>query len=277
LYLLVRRAETSTELKIYVYDLSHDELANDLRSVSDLSGSTFYKVLVTDALEIPGAEPWSLVAANYAFQPNKDDVAALMRIAKVCAAADAPLVSHMRPDVIGISSLAEQPDPSSWEMSPDKDAGKLWAILRGIPEASYLGMTIPRFLSRLPYGNETDPVETFQFEEFPGAPAHDKYLWSNNCFIAALLLAQSFTAFGWQMDRRFIQDIERLPMHMYESDGDTIYQPCAEVLLTQSGAERLMEYGLMPLVSYKNTDHVKLARFQSIADPIAGLRGRWSS
>jgi type VI secretion system protein ImpC len=162
-------------------------------------------------------------------------------------------------------------------MSADTDAGKLWAILRGIPEARYLGMAIPRFLSRLPYGNETDPVENFQFEEFTGAPPHDKYLWSNNCFIAALLLAQSFSAYGWQMDRRFIQDIERLPMYMYESDGETIYQPCAEVLLTQNGAERLMEHGLMPLVSYKNTDHVKLARFQSIADPVAGLRGRWSS
>jgi len=277
LYLLVRRAETSTELKIYVYDLSHDELANDLKAVSDLSDSTLYNVLVTEAIEIPGAEPWALVAGNYAFLPNKDDIAALMRIAKVCAAANAPLVSHMRPDVIGISSLAEQRDPSTWDMSTNNEAGKLWTILRGIPEAGYLGMAIPRFLSRLPYGNETDPVETFQFEEFSGTPSHDEYLWSNSCFIAALLLAQSFGTYGWQMDRRFIQDIERLPMHMYESDGETIYQPCAEVLLTQFAAERLMEYGLMPLVSYKNTDHVKLARFQSIADPVTGLRGRWSS
>ena len=277
LYLLVRRAETSTELKVYLYDISHDGLANDLKSVSDLSESSLYRILVADAIETPGAEPWAAVAGNYAFLPNKDDIAALMRIAKICAAAGAPFISHMRPDVIGVSSLAQHTDASEWDLSVDDEAGKLWAVLRGIPEAGYLGMTIPRFLSRLPYGSETEPLETFHFEEIADTPQHDKYLWSNNCFIAALLLAQSFSAYGWQMDRRFIQDIERLPMHMYEAGGETIYQPCAEVLLTQNACEKLMDHGLMPLVSYKNTDHAKLARFQSIADPITGLRGRWSS
>jgi type VI secretion system protein ImpC len=77
------------------------------------------------------------------------------------------------------------------------------------------------------------------------------------------------------MDRRFLQDIERLPMHIVESDGEKIYQPCGEVLLTQNACERIMEHGLMPLVSYKNTDHVKLARFQSIADPVGALKGKW--
>ena len=276
LYLLVRRAETSTDLKVYVYDITHDELANDLKSVSDLSHSTLYKILVAETVETPGAEPWALAAGNYAFFPDKNDVAALMRIARICAAADAPFISHMRPDVVGVSSLADEPDPAKWDMSTDSDAGKLWAVLRGIPEADYIGMTIPRFLSRLPYGYETEPLETFRFEEFTGIPLHDKYLWSNSCFISALLLAQSFSAYGWQMNRRFVQDIEGLPMHMYGSDGETIYQPCAEVLLTQNACERLMEHGLMPLVSYKNTDHVKLARVQSVSDPVKGLRGRWS-
>ena len=77
------------------------------------------------------------------------------------------------------------------------------------------------------------------------------------------------------MDRRFLQDVENLPLYMYDSDGEKIYQPCAEVLFTQIAAERLMEHGLMPLISYKNTDRVKLGRFQSIADPVTSLRGRW--
>ena len=199
-----------------------------------------------------------------------------MRMAKIGAAGNTPFVSHIRPEILGVSSLAEESDPSKWDFSTDGDAGKLWALLRGLPEAEYLGMTMPRFLARLPYGRESEPLETFQFEEFDRAPNHDDYVWSNSCFIAALLMAQTFTAYGWQMDRRFIQDIEQLPMHMYKSEGETIYQPCAEVLLTQNACERMMEYGLMPLISYKNTDHVKLARFQSITDPISGLRGRWT-
>ena len=137
-------------------------------------------------------------------------------------------------------------------------------------------MTIPRFLVRLPYGADTDPLETFSFEEFPGIPVHDDYLWSNGCFAVSMLYARSFAAYGWDMGKRLIQDIEGLPVHVYESEGETVYKSCAEIQMTDVGVQRLMEYGLMPLVSFKSTDRVKLARFQSIKDPDKGLRGRWN-
>ena len=276
LYLLIRRAETGTELKIFLLDLTKNEFCDGLKNVSDLRGSALFKIVVTEAVDTPGGEPWAAVVGNYSFGPVKDDVAALMRVAKIGATADTPFVSHIRPEVLGISSLASNTDPSKWDFSTDGEAGKLWAVLRGLPEAEYLGMTIPRFLARLPYGRDSEPLEKFQFEELEGTPAHDDYVWTNSCFAAALLMAQTFCSYGWQMDRRFIQDIEQLPMHMYKVNGETVYQPCAEVLLTQNACEQMMEFGLMPLISYKNTDHVKLARFQSIADPITGLRGRWS-
>jgi type VI secretion system protein ImpC len=274
LYLVVRRVETDSDLRIYILDVSHGELAEDLRSVGDLKDSRAFQLIVGETVGTPGAEPWALLAGNYAFEPNKDDAATLVRFGKLAAAANAPFVSHMRPDVIGIRSFDGHTDPREWDLSGTSEAGRLWNVLRAMPEAPFLGMIVPRFLSRLPYGRETDPLEAFQFEEFDGRAPHDKYLWSNGCFIAALLIAQSFTEYEWQMDKRFLQDVERLPLHMYEHDGETVYQPCAEVLFTQVGAEQLMDFGLMPLISFKNTDHVKLGRFQSIAD--TGLRGRWS-
>ena len=276
LYLLVRRAETGTDLKIYILDIGKEELADNLKAVNDLQSSKLFKIIVEEAVDTPGGEAWAMVVGNYSFAPVKDDIAALMRIAKIASAGGSPFIAHMRPDVFGVSSLAMESDASKWDFSANSDAGKLWSILRGIPEAEYVGMTIPRFLARLPYGRESEPLETFQFEEFDGVPDHDDYVWANSCFIAALLIAQSFSAYGWQMDRRFLQDIEQLPMHLYKLNGETVYQPCAEVLLTQNACERMMEYGLMPLVSYKNTDHVKLARFQSLSEPVSSLRGRWS-
>ena len=275
LYLLVRRTETNSDLKIFILDVSKEELAGDLRSVTDLTESVFHRTLV-DETTLAGAEPWAFVAGDYAFAPSKDDIAALMRIGKICSTADAPFVSHIRPEVLGVSSLSDSGDASDWDLSTNTDAGKLWSVLRGIPEAEYIGMTMPRFLSRLPYGREFDPLESFQFEEFDGPPRHDEYVWSNTCFVAALLLGQTFSAYGWDMHQKFVQDVEQLPMHVYKHGGETIFQPCAETLLTQNACEKMMEHGLMPLVSYKNTDHVKLARFQSITDPVTGLRGRWS-
>ena len=135
---------------------------------------------------------------------------------------------------------------------------------------------MPRFLARLPYGADTEPLEAFSFEEFGGERADEDYLWANACFVVATLIAQSYSEYGWEMGQSLIQDLDDLPLHMYKKDGENVYTPCAEVQLTQTACERLMEYGLMPLVSYKNSDRAKLARFQSISDPVTGLKGRWS-
>lgn len=277
LFLLVRRADTSIDLKIHILDLTKEELAHDLESSDSLGSTLLYRILVEESIETPGGEPWAYVGADHAYLPGVDDVAALMRISKICAAAGVPFVSHMRPDVMGVHSLDEQSDPKGWEFGTDSDSGKLWFALRGQAESEYLGMTIPRFLSRLPYGMETDPLETFAFEEFDSEAVHDRYCWANACFISALLHAQSYSTFGWdEMGRNMIQDADGLPVHVYRSGGETIYKPCAEIQMTERGVEKLMDFGLTPLVSYRGTDKVKITRHQSIADPPTGLRGRWN-
>jgi type VI secretion system protein ImpC len=270
LYFLVRRTETSTDLRIYILDVSKDELADNLKSVSNLDEAVLYRHLIKDAYD---ADPWAVVLGNYAFMPAVEDVATLMRISKISAAASAPFISHMRPEVVGVHSLAEKSSVRDWDLSQETDAGKLWAALCGHTDSEYLGMTIPRFLSRLPYGRDTEPLENFSFEEFEGAPVHDQYVWSNTAFIAAQLLAESYSSYGWEMGRAFKQDVEGLPMHIYKEETETVFKPCGEVLLTEDACTKLMDHGLMPLVSYKNTDRVKLAQFQSIAG--TKLKGMW--
>lgn len=274
LFFLVRRTETSTDLKIYILDVSKDELSAELKSAGNLADSVLYKHLIRDAVETPGSDPWAVILGNYSFAADVHDVASLIRISKLAAGAQAPFVSHMRPEVLGIHSLAEHPDTTDWRLSSDSDASKLWQALRDQSESVYLGMTMPRFLARLPYGSDTEPLETMAFEEFADSPIHDQYLWANGCFAAGQLLAESYSAYGWEMGRALRQDIEGLPTHIYKDGTETVYKPCSETLLTQNACERMMDHGLMPLVSYKNSDKVKLARFQSIAD--TALKGRWS-
>lgn len=278
LFFLVRRADTSSDLKIYLLDVSKNELADDLKTAESLSSTLLYKTLIRDAIETPGADPWAFVCGNYAFSPTVDDIASLMRISKLCAAAGAPFVAHMRPDVLGVHSLAEHADPAGWKVSPETEAGKLWSALRGQADSQYIGMTIPRFLCRMPYGVETDPLENFAFEEFDGIPVHDEYCWANASFISALLFAQSFSEYGWEeMGRSLLQDTDGLPVHVYKEAGETVYKPCAEIQMTDSGVEKLMDFGLTPLISYRATDKVKIARHQSMAEPATSLNGAWSS
>ena len=272
LYFLVRRTETSSNLKIYVLDVSKNELAADLKFAGSLEDTVLYRHLVKDAYD---GDPWAVIAGNYGFLADVDDIATLMRISKVAAVAKAPFVSHMRPEVLGVHSLFEKSDVREWDLSTDSNAGKLWAALCDQTDSAYLGMTIPRFLVRLPYGADTEPLESFNFEEFSEAPIHDEYCWSNTAFIATQLLAQSFSAYEWEMSRALKQDVEDLPVHIYQDGAETVYKPCGEVLLTEEACNKLMNHGLMPIVSFKNTNRVKLARFQSIAD--TKLRGRWGS
>jgi type VI secretion system protein ImpC len=275
LYLLVRRAETGTDLKISIFDMPKDEMSVDLRSQADLNNARIHKLIAGGFEGMAGREAWALVLGDYWYASNVDDIAALIRIGKIAAEAGITFISHVRPDILGVPSLAESADPSSWDLSAASEAGRLWWALRGIPESAHLAMTMPRVLARLPYGRETDPVETFAFEEFGGIPTHDDYLWTNGCFVAGLLLAQTFAAHGWRMSHDFIQNIERLPMHVYDVDGEAVCQQSCEAVLSEHACDLLMGHGLMPIVSFKNSDTARLLRFQSIADPVTSLRGKW--
>ena len=158
-----------------------------------------------------------------------------------------------------------------------QEAAVAWSELRRRPEAASIGLALPRFLLRLPYGKKTLPLESFAFEEFAAPPAHEDYLWGNPAFAVALLLAQSFSEAGWEMGASAVMSIEGLPLHLYETAVGVVSKPCAEVLLTEDAAEHVLEKGLIPLVSFKDRDVARVLRLQSIADPPQALAGRWAN
>lgn len=273
LFFLIRRAETSSDLKIFALDISKDELVGDLAAAETLSDTALYRHLIRDAIETPGEDPFAVILGDLDLDTAVSDIAGLIRIGKLASAANAPFISSISPKFMGIDSISDSSDPANWKFDDASEAGKLWAALTGQSEAEYLGMVMPRFLARLPYGADSEPLETFYFEEFTDGAKHDGYVWSSSCYAVGALLAQSFSEYGWEMGRALKQDIDGLPIHVYKDGTETIYKPGSEVLLTQMVCERLMDHGLMPLVTYKNTDRVKLARFQSIADTT--LKGMW--
>src|SRR5688572_19955640 len=193
LFFLVRRTETSSELKIFILDVTKDELEADLRADANVSDSVLFK-RITGGRD---GEPWAAVFGNYAFMPAVDDVAALIRLGKIGIAANTPFISHIRPDILGVTSLTEHPDSDDWDLNGNSSEAKVWAALREVPESRFLGLTIPRFLARLPYGSATEPTEVFAFEEFTDEHGHDHYLWANPCFVVANLLAITYTELGW--------------------------------------------------------------------------------
>jgi type VI secretion system protein ImpC len=274
-FLLVRQLETGSQLKLFLIDISKQELAADLSSATDLRQTGLYRLLVEQSVETPGAEPWSVIVGNYSFGSASDDVQLLARIAKIASRSRAPFLAAANPRLLGCNSLAATPHPREWKTS-EPELARAWAELRHLPEAASVGLALPRFLLRLPYGKKTSPIDSFDFEEFTEALAHEEYLWGNPGFALALLLARSFSEAGWDMRPGSSMEIDQLPLHISLRAGESQAKPCAEVLLTEDAVGRLLDEGLMPLVSFKDRDRVRLARFQSIADPPRGLAGRWA-
>jgi type VI secretion system protein ImpC len=276
LYFLVSRLETSNALKLYLLDVSKDELGDDLAR-EDLTQSNLYKLLVEETIESPGGEPWSLAAANYTFDATREDAEMLASIAQVAQAARAPFVAAASSRLINCESLAATPAPEDWKRIIDDETRKMWGALRMLPEAKYIGLALPRFLLRLPYGERTEPIEAFDFEEIGESQTHEAFLWGNPSFAVAYLIGQTFAEGGWDFSSGTLQDIEGLPLYVTEEAGESVTLPCAEALLTVRAAEKILDKGLMPLLSFRDQDRVRLARLQSIAHPFALLAGRWET
>ncbi|MGH9378150.1 MAG: type VI secretion system contractile sheath domain-containing protein [Terriglobia bacterium] len=278
-FFLVRRIETDASLEVFLLDVSKEELAADLASTDDFRQTAMYKTLVEQTARTPGAKPWAALAGNYTF--GKGDLTLLTGLTQLAAAAGAPFIAGASLNLLGCESAKDLTEPRTWKDVAGTSEGKMWSALRSLAEASYLGLALPRFLLRLPYGKETDAAAQFDFEEMAdfkqalGGAEREDYLWGNPAFLCVCLLAESFAQSQWSMRLEDELEVDGLPLHVYQENGESTAKPCAETLMTEDAAMRILEAGLMPVASLKNTDAVRLVRFQSVASPLKALSGRW--
>jgi type VI secretion system protein ImpC len=271
LQFLLNLIETDEMLKLYLIDVSKAELAADLISMDPILSTGTYRLLA----EKSKAEPYAVLVGGYEFDQTAEDIKLLHRLGLVAQAAGAPLLTAADSHFAGCQSLATTPDPDDWRWQANSSVIPLWQKLRHSPEAAYIGLVLPRFLLRLPYGKDTDPIEQFDFEEFSPFAGHEQYLWGNSATICACLLAGAFSEFGWSLTNGLRCELAGIPIHVYQSDGEKHVTPCAEMILTERAMEVLIDRGLMPVLSIKGRDAVRVPRFQSITDPPTPLTGPW--
>ncbi|HEY6221838.1 MAG TPA: type VI secretion system contractile sheath large subunit, partial [Candidatus Eisenbacteria bacterium] len=272
--LLVRRVEEES-VRVFFLDASREALLEDVTSHEKLSGTGLYRRFVTETIDTPGAEPWGAILGLYDFGPTLADAALLSRLAKLARAAGAPFLAGARPDFVGCASLAATPDPSDWRV-PEGEGAIIWDELRALPESAWVALALPRLLMRRPYGAKTEPIDAFPFEELPAAPEHEAYLWGNAALACALVLTGAFELGGWELKPETAAEIQGLPTHVFKDGLETRVTPPSEVVLTVRAAEKLLAAGLVPVLSLKGSESVRVARLQSIASPLRALAGRWS-
>jgi len=268
--LLTRRLETNSRLQIWLVDLSKDELVADLGAREDVGESGLSTVLDRRAAG-PSGDAWSLLVGDYSFGLDEADLIVLERLSDLASRSGAPFVAGGHSTLAGCPSILQVNDRSAWGPVPDG-----WARLRRSVNASWLGLLAPRFLGRLPYGEDGEACFEVEFEEIVGPLAHESLLWLNPGYACALLLADSFSTSGWALRPGQQAEVDGLPLHTYQQNGVVVMTPCAETLMTDRAASGLMEAGLMPLASLKDRDAVRVVRFQSIAEPVVALSGPWT-
>ena len=270
---LVNNTETDEMLKIRVLNLSKKELGKTLRKFKGTAWdqSPIFKKMYEEEYGQFGGEPYGCLVGDYHFDQSPPDVELLNGIAQVSAAAHCPFISAAAPTLMQMDSWQELSNPRDLAKIFSTPEYAAWKSLRDSEDSRYIGLAMPRFLARLPYGAKTDPVESFDFEEVTEGGDHGKYCWANSAYAMAVNINRSFKLYGWCSRIRGIESggaVEGLPAHTFPTDDGGVDLKCpTEIAISDRREAELAKVGLMPLIHKKNTDFAAFIGAQSLQKP----------
>lgn len=273
LHYMINNTETDEMLKIRVMNISKKELGKTLKKFKGTSWdqSPLFKKLYEEEFGQFGGEPFGCLMGDYYFDHSPQDVELLSQIAQISAASHAPFITGVAPTTLQMDSWSELANPRDLTKifsTPDYAA---WRSLRESEDSRYIGMAMPRFLSRLPYGSKTDPVDEFDFEENTEAAHSNNYTWSNAAYAMATNINRSFKLYGWCSQIRGIESggaVENLPVHTFPTDDGGVDMKCpTEIAISDRREAELAKSGFMPLVHKKNSDFAAFIGAQSLQKP----------
>jgi type VI secretion system protein ImpC len=273
LHYLVNNTETDEMLKIRVMNISKNDVAKTLKKYKGTAWdqSPIFKKMYEEEFGQFGGEPFGTIVADYYFDNSAPDVELLSNMAKVAAAAHAPLISAAAPSVMLMESWQELSNPRDLTKIFQTPEHAAWRSFRESEDSRYVGLAMPRFLARQPYGARTNPVEEFDFEEDTTAPGSRSYTWANSAYAMAVNINRSFKEYGWCSRIRGIESggaVEGLPVHSFPTDDGGVDMQCpTEIAISDRREAELAGNGFMPLVHKKNTDFAAFIGAQSMHKP----------
>ncbi|MGC4085919.1 MAG: type VI secretion system contractile sheath large subunit [Vicinamibacterales bacterium] len=273
LHYLVNNTETDEMLKIRFMNISKAELGKTLKRYKGTAwdqSPLFKKVYEAEYGQF-GGQPFGCLVGDYYFDQTAPDVEMLGEMAQIAAAAHAPFIAAASPTVMQMNSWQELANPRDLAKIFETPEYAGWRSLRESEDARYLGLAMPRFLARLPYGPKTNPVEEFAFEEDTAAADHGRYTWANSAYAMATNINRSFKTYGWCTAIRGVESggaVEGLPVHTFPTDDGGVDMKCpTEVAISDRREAELARAGFMPLLHRKNSDFAAFIGAQSLQKP----------
>jgi type VI secretion system protein ImpC len=273
LHYLVNNTETDEMLKVRVLNISKKDLGKTLKKFKGTAWdqSPIFKKMYEEEYGQFGGEPYGCIVGDYHFDHSPPDVEILSEMSKVCSSAHAPFITGGSPTLMQMDSWQELSNPRDLTKIFQTAEYAPWRSLRESEDARYIGLAMPRFLSRLPYGAKTDPVSEFDFEEDVEGADHKKYTWANAAYAMATNINRSFKMYGWCTRIRGIESggaVEGLPCHTFPTDDGGVEMKCpTEIAISDRREAELAKNGFMPLVHRKNSDFAAFIGAQSLQKP----------
>src|SRR5215831_12052499 len=273
LHYLVNNTETDEMLKIRFLNISKNDLGKTLKKFKGTAWdqSPLFKKIYEAEYGQFGGEPFGCLVGDYYFDQTAPDMELLGEMAQIAASAHAPFIAGASPTIMQMSTWQELANPRDLTKIFTTPEYAPWRSLRESEDSRYLGLAMPRYLSRLPYGAKTNPVEEFAFEEDTGAADHSRYTWANAAYAMATNINRSFKLYGWCSRIRGIESggaVEGLPVHTFPTDDGGVDMKCpTEIAISDRREAELAKNGFMPLLHRKNTDLAAFIGAQSLQKP----------
>lgn len=266
---LVDRCDFKRNIRVELLDLSKEDLRDDFEEAPDTTQSGMFKHIYIQEYDTPGGEPVSAVVANYEFDGSAQDVSMLTEISRISSACHCPFIGAVGPKFFGKSNIDELPKINDLSSYMEKAEFIRWNAFRETEDSRYVGLTLPRFLLRLPYG-DSNPVRSFNYKEDSGGENAERYLWGNAAFAFAANMARSFKENGWAVNIRGPESggkIESLPLHQYDIGKGLQTKIPTEILISETRELEFANLGFIPLSYYKNSDYACFFSANSVQKP----------
>ncbi len=267
---LVSNCDFRANIKLELLDCRKDDLREDFEEAPETVQTGLYKHVYVNEYDTPGGEPVSAIVANYEFENSPQDIALLSEVSRVAASAHCPVIGSVGARFFGKESIDELPKIHDLATYMERAEYIRWQSFRESEDARYVGLVLPRFLLRLPYGADTNPVRTFNYEENVLAEGHHNYLWGNAAFAFAANVARSFADNGWAVNIRGPESggkVESLPIHNYDVGKGLQSKIPTEILIPETREIEFARLGFIPLSYYKNSDYACFFSADSVQKP----------
>ncbi|HRI06468.1 MAG TPA: type VI secretion system contractile sheath large subunit [Nannocystaceae bacterium] len=268
---LVDEVDFRANVRLELLQATKEDLLSDFRDAPEVTHAGLYRTIYKEAFGVFGGKPYGVVCSAHDFGPGAEDVELLRSFAQVGAIAHVPFLGNVNASMFGKESFADIPKLTDLEAKFEHPRYQTWNAFRQSEDARYVGLCMPRFMLRAPYGARESElkVRSFNFSE-DVIDQHENYLWGPASIALTAKIADSYAKAGFCTD--IIGPlgggaVYNLPLHQYEQGGETITKNPCEAAIEDRKEFEFAEQGFIALIPRKDSNNASFFSANSVQKP----------